>query len=757
MAAQMTENTLICESTNFTINNHVDFDYMVAIEGDGNCGYRALSYFLFENQNLFQIVKRELLMSEKNDPTEVPGVHEDDWLDNGRIVRFVNNKFCNVVVIREMENGSNVHLCTVFKKAENNDMKYCFLYLVRTPSGAGHYEYYDVDYKGEEGLQAFVDDHTDYHDAEGSESDGDFSVISGESTQDSFWSCEDEVPVKKPGKYDSDYKHIFKSIPKNFSEMFSGQNLGVPRLTIGSVQLGKSEYILYKSLHLISWTGINVIIVTSCSLKQQFRERISKLGIETEHDFLSVIDDNKKIPSILENAKDRRCIFIVGAHNANIDALANNWFEKCSEKPFYLLIDEADLFNNPVEDKHEANKVSVSLENLKVSELCRGSDHLTATPYSYTYVKDKFPIRAEDVTVLPKYSDYVSFGHPKFIVNTIDKDLYQITDKAEMKTELKKIIKKARKEKEFRNDIRMYINITEMVADDKKMSQNIIKKLIKDIYAKWDRKCAFITANTSKYMYFDRNAGHSECEGIECNSMAEAMLKYRDENYECDDFHLNLFIISSKQTGRGHSLRTVARQNYSVKDNDITYANCALFCCSTGLTTDSIMQAALRIGGRFRDYEQVPDFKLVLYTTERVRNIIKTQREKDEEDYKFIAENPDKFVTEVIKPTATKIHKVVSKCRGTHIQRKVKKWVYQTVDTITAAKTSATVFNSTKLSEKILNILKSGPKTVCEIYESSTWGELTTSTPTNTISTMCIRMCDAKILGRRDRPFVYYV
>jgi hypothetical protein len=137
---------------------------ILKMDMDGQCGYRALSYHIFGTQKQYEFIKRTLLLAEKNDPNEVPGIHIDDWLDEGRIIRFVNMFFYNVVVIQEPENeysGKSRYQCKTYEHPDGSAAKCCFLYFKKLGTDSGHYDYYapQEEYSGPDAIKKFMEDY----------------------------------------------------------------------------------------------------------------------------------------------------------------------------------------------------------------------------------------------------------------------------------------------------------------------------------------------------------------------------------------------------------------------------------------------------------------------------------------------------------------------------------------------------------------------------------------------------------------------
>lgn len=544
---------------------------------------------------------------------------------------------------------------------------------------------------------------------------------------------------------------VISKIPHEYIEMFKKNNNSGNYLTIGAVQLGKSSYILYKALYLIA-NKIDVIIVTNCSLKYQFYERFKVLGINNK--LIQVVWNNRSIYKIISKNKSPT-IYVIGSHYINIKKFNNEYNKIKSNRPgkYFVMIDEGDLYNEfSSSTKDKINKITTEISLLKGSPLCSASEIITATPYSYTYVKDKFPIIAKNVSWIPPSDDYVSYNHHLFQITEVE-DLYKMDNKEQIKEELNLIIEDARKQ--LTNDyVRMYVNITENVHKGI-IHQDMICDIIREI----NRNCSIITANDSKYFYYGSGKkteynSISECFNCHANSTLNSTTVTVDTKKE-------LFIVSCKQTGRGHSLRNVAKLSYSTKN--IIYANSAVFCCSEGSSTDSIIQQALRIGGRFPDYDK--DFKLLLYTTEHVITTLDEQFKQDIINYNNFKNNPDKLLTELVEPTNEKLNKVVSNTRGKHFQKKINNKYYQTSDTYDVAKSSLKVnINAIEgpVCQNILRILKFPENidgiTAEDIYISDDTWAMTTKTPVDSIRSRCLTLYKAGLINRTDRvPYKYLI
>jgi hypothetical protein len=547
---------------------------------------------------------------------------------------------------------------------------------------------------------------------------------------------------------------ILKIIPKEYRKDFKNMNLRGHALAIGAVQLGKSSYILYKALYL-AVHKINVIIVTNCSLKNQYLERATVIGCP---ELFKTIWKNKNIPNLLRRARDDigerlGSIFVIGAHYININALHNAIAEFRADENFFTMIDEGDLYNSPLDMLDRMNKVTKEISRIKDSQYCIGSEVVTATPYSLTYIRDKYPLTTTHVHWIPKTADYISYGHERFEVREID-DIHLMDSKKEIRETLEACIKDAR---ENVNVVRMYINVTENVHEGI-INHDVICKILKRI----NPEAFILTANDSTYILRYKCKETKKQKKIECKSISDALMAYAPFADK------ELFIVSCKQTGRGHSIRTVSNLGYST--SDIIYANCEVFCCSEGSTTDSVVQQSLRIGGRFPGYDSDDSFKLILYTTPFVINILDKQLEEDEINYKAFKNNPDKQITELIRPTEDKVHKVVSRTRGLYFQKKLKDQYYHTVDSFEKAIEYLDNYQQSEslgdVALKILEILQvdngeEGPRklTAEEIYRSGSDWNMTTKTPVDSIRSRCLKLYETGHVKRTTGavPYKYYV
>jgi len=290
------------------------------------------------------------------------------------------------------------------------------------------------------------------------------------------------------------------------------------------------------------------------------------------------------------------------------------------------------------------------------------------------------------------------------------------------------------------------------------LGHRIIKKLIMQLNKYFKKQSCFIVANESDYKYYSSNDDLTIY-----TSMSRAIEKFiDDENNVGNEM---LFVISSKQTSRGSSIRNVSKNpEYTI--NNITYANCAIFCCSDTLATDQIKQQAHRIGGNFPGHQDSKDFRLTLYTTDRIETILNNQLQDDQNNFKLIEENPNSFLTELINPTEEQRHKVVSVSRGKVYQKKMDGMYYHTIDTIEKKKKEEEALikeyelkSEKTLNSQILEVLgQFGGLTAIEIYcKKKDWLSIS-NTPDKSISTACLLMVRKGILNKTEqKPYLYSI
>jgi hypothetical protein len=452
------------------------------------------------------------------------------------------------------------------------------------------------------------------------------------------------------------------------------------KLTIGKIQSGKTQHQIITSIYLVSNVGMNVVMIVAPSLKVQIRERLD--NIITRHNvekYVVFLSNNRNLEKILQSYKNVPKIYIIGANYKNIHKLNEKW---CSEIEYYVIMDEGDLFNSAV-NKQIKNNITLELSILR--EKAYGDEIVTATPYSLLYLIDDFPVLAKNVEYLEESKNYVGYGNEKFHV-------YILTDKGNeisvySRKEIDDFIFIRSIEAIIKNEnnngnhsVRLYVNITESIIEHMRI-KNILSVHYIDSY--------FIIANNSEFRYYSADGSCKEC-----NSMAEAYDLFQNGTKSNDSI---LFTIGGKQIMRGHSVRNISSDpNYI--HSDLVYCNCQLFDCSGTLAADNIMQS-IRIFGDFPGYQDDPTFRISLYTTKRIKKILK-QRYKDDTEIKAkILAEPDKYVTQLIPPTDSPRHKVVSRSRGKIYEEFIEDMYYHTEETAMEKKISTTEGRTDRKSE----------------------------------------------------------
>lgn len=414
----------------------------------------------------------------------------------------------------------------------------------------------------------------------------------------------------------------------------------VRKLVIGSVQLGKTNKIIEDCNTFHNNGYIVLVLLNNYKMDlEQFCNRIKSKNI-IKNDF------NKELISINlcnKSRLKRLKLSIKDFKNKNLE-----------QKRIVLLLDESDLFNHSIDKIDKYNKVTKYLKLLLkyVDEfVC-----YTATPHTHTFLQDIYPIRSNNITYIPETEDYVSWSSKKFKVKTIE-SLYLSQESSKWSKEQVKhfldIIDKPRHRV-------LLVNVAINISNH---------YYIGDLIRRHDTNYTVLIINGGQVKAMTT---------YEVFTSISSALKYFKNSSK-------IILITCRQVGRGISIRTDVKDfktNLQCASKEtFIYADAIIYDTSETKTTDAIIQNALRISGRFpMDILNDPKFRLTLYTTKTLKNIIKTQlkwsnniRANVIEDQKLQRESQ---IIELIKPLDSKpLRKPFPSSRGKFVIKDIQgKW-----------------------------------------------------------------------------------
>lgn len=415
---------------------------------------------------------------------------------------------------------------------------------------------------------------------------------------------------------------------------------------VGEVQLGKCQSLIDLALYKII-TNHNVLILLN-PLKKDILQLKNRLQEELLDYFIFIEKPNKIFEEVLLNKNS----FKIYVMMARVDYITSFNQSFSPSRSLYTIIDESDLFNH---DKEQCENNTLNQRSNAILETIRLSKFnfcgITATPYAHTYIKEKYPITADKMYYIPISEDYVGFNSDVFIKNEID-SLYLAKPSNKWSLNQEKLLIDILTYEEHMTNSAIKKPIT-LINLSSSISQH---DYIRDVIQKYKPDITFIIINQSEIRVSGKIYLITKTKTLQ-EVLYIIQTKLRVVKH--------IVIIGCCQINRGTSIRSEVPNYKSI--NDIIYATSYIYDCSNNKTTDEIFQSVNRICGIFKGYRNNPNFKLRLYTTEKIIEHVSQQIKKDHNTRLENQKRSSKghFVDEIMPCSKDPSnYKILSKVRG---------------------------------------------------------------------------------------------